>query len=63
MYLLLEIKHAVLIQCYGNHIEVKKFNYTLEIDLKRNSSQTFLGVLMVGIFGLGVQMMPKRPDG
>ena len=41
-------------------MEMKKFNYTLEINILRNSSQIFLGVLR-GVFqGFGC---PKRhPD-
>ena len=41
-------------------MEMKKFNYMLEIDILRNSSQIFLGVLRVAFLGLGC---PKRhPD-
>ena len=50
-------------QCYGYYIEVIKFNYMLEIDIERNSSQIFWGVLGVIFEGLGVQMMPRRPAG
>ena len=46
MYEFIKIRHNILnIQCHGNHMERKKLNYMLEIDISRNSSQTFLGVL------------------
>ena len=33
----------MLLQCHGNHMEMKKFNYMLEIDILRNSSPKKLG--------------------
>ena len=35
MYKFIKIRHDIdiLIQCHGNHIEVKKFNYMLKIDI------------------------------
>ena len=45
MYLLIEIRHDILIQCHGNFIELRKSNYMLEIYILRNFSQTILGVL------------------
>ena len=41
-------------------MERKKFNYILEFDILRNSSQSFLGVLRGAFLGFGC---PKRhPD-
>ena len=39
----INIRHDILIQCHGNYMGMKKFNYMLEIDILRNSSQ-FWGV-------------------
>ena len=60
MYTFIKIRYDILIQCHRNNMEMKKLNYMLEIDILRNSSQKFLGVLR-GIFqGFGC---PKRhPD-
>ena len=50
----------MLIQCHRNYLEMKEFNYMLEIYILRNSSQNYLGVLM-GVFQ--VFGCPKRhPD-
>ena len=35
----------ILIQCHGNYIMMKKFNYMLKIDVLRNPSQKIVGVL------------------
>ena len=43
MYLL----NINLINCYGNYIEVKKFNYMLEKDILKEFSQRFLNVMRV----------------
>ena len=41
-------------------MEMKRFNYMLEIDILRNSSQKFLGVQRAAFLGFGC---PKRhPD-
>ena len=53
MYFLNEVKHNVHIQCHGNYIELKMFNYMLEIDILRNSSQMFGGVLKGDFGGYG----------
>ena len=45
MYKFIKIRHDILIQCHGNYMEMKKFNYMLEIDILRNSSQNILDVL------------------
>ena len=45
MYKFIKIRHDILIQCHGNYMEMKKFNYMLEIDILRNSSQFIWGVL------------------
>ena len=44
MYKFIKIRHDILIQCHGNYMEIKEFNYMLEIDILRNSSQNLLGV-------------------
>ena len=42
-----------------NHLEMKKFNYMLDIDILRKSSQNILGVLK-GVFkGLGRAALTK----
>ena len=41
-------------------MEMKRFNYMLEIDILRNCSQKYLGVLRSAFYGFGC---PKRhPD-
>ena len=37
--------HDILIQCHGNYMEMKQFNYMLEINILTNSSQRYLGVM------------------
>ena len=39
IYLLIEIRHNILIQCHRNFIEVEYFNYVLEIGILRNCPQ------------------------
>ena len=38
-------RHDILIQCHKNYMGMKQFSYMLEIDILRNSSQFFWGVL------------------
>ena len=45
MYIFIKIVHDILIRGHGNYMMKKKFNYMLEIDILRNSSQKNLGVL------------------
>ena len=45
MYLLIEIKHNILIQYHGNYIEVEDLKCMLEIDTLRKYSLENLGVL------------------
>ena len=45
MYKFIKIRHDILIQRHGNEMEMKIFNYVLEINILRNSSQNDLGVL------------------
>ena len=45
----------------GNHIEVKKINSRLEIEILRNFPQKYLGFIGVISEGVGVQMMSRRP--
>ena len=61
MYKFIIIRHDILIQCHGNYMEMKKFNYMLEIYILRNSSQKLLGVLRGVIKGLGVQKDTQTP--
>ena len=42
MYKFIQIRHDIHMQCHGNYMEMKKFNY---IDILRNSSQKLLAVL------------------
>ena len=46
MYLLIEIRHDILIECHGNYIEEEKFNYMLKNDILKMSSQNNMCVLM-----------------
>ena len=57
MYRFIKIRHDILIQCHENYMEMKKINYMLEIDILRNSSQFFGGVLRGAFEGFGC---PKR---
>ena len=60
MYKFIKIRHDIIKQCHGNHKEMKKFNYKLEIGIFRNSTQFYLGVLRGSFSGSGC---PKRhPD-
>ena len=36
MFKFIKIRHDILIQFHGNYMEMKKFNYMLEIDILRN---------------------------
>ena len=52
-----------LLNVIENYIEVKKFNYMLEIDILRNPSKRF-GCPKGMIFeGLDVQTIPRHPAG
>ena len=56
----IKIRHDVIKQCRGNCKEMKKFNYKLEIEIFRNSTQKNVGVLRCSFQGFGY---PKRhPD-
>ena len=61
MYNLIKIRHDILKQCHGNYMEMKKFNYMLEIDIFRYSSQIFWVSWRVLFKGLGVQKGTKTP--
>ena len=39
MYKFIKLRHDILIQCHRNYMEMKKFNYMLEIYILRNSSE------------------------
>ena len=45
MYKFIKIRHDIIKYCHGNYQGVKKFNYKLEIEIFRNSTQHFLCVL------------------
>ena len=56
----IKIRHDVIKQCPGNCKEIQKYNYKLEIEIFRNSTQKNLGVLRGSFQGFGC---PKRhPD-
>ena len=60
MYKFIKIRYHIIKQCHGNYKKMKKFNYKLEIDIFRNSTQNNLGVLKGSFQGFGC---PKRhPD-
>ena len=60
MYKFFKIRHEIIKQCHGNFKEMKKFNYKLEIEIFRNSTQKDLCVLRGSFSGFGC---PKRhPD-
>ena len=44
MYKFIKIRHDIISQCHGNYKEMKKFNYKLEIEIFRNSTQKYVGV-------------------
>ena len=54
MYKFIKIRHDIIKQCHGNYKEMKKFNYKLEIETFRNSTQNKLGVLRDSFKGLSV---------
>ena len=45
MYKFIKIRYDIIKESHGNYKEMKKFNYKLEIDIFRNSTQKYLGVL------------------
>ena len=45
MYKFIKIRYDIIKQCHKNYEEMKKFNYKLEIEIFRNSTQENLGVL------------------
>ena len=60
MYKFIKIRHDIIKQCHRNNKEMKKFNHNLEMEIFRNSTQKFLGVLRGSFQGFGC---PKRhPD-
>ena len=60
MYKFIKIRHDTIKQCHGNYKDTKKFNYKLEIDIFRNSTQKYLGVLRGSFSGFGCPK--KHPD-
>ena len=64
MYEFIKIRHNVLIECHWNHMEMKTFNYMLEIDILRSFSQKDWVSSGVLFQGLGVQdKTPRLPAG
>ena len=61
MYKFIKIRHDILIKCHGNCMEKKKFNYMLEIDIFRNSSQKKWVSWGFVFKGLGVQKDTQTP--
>ena len=45
MYTFIKLRHDIIKQCHGNYKEMKKFDYKLEIEIFRNTTQNILGVL------------------
>ena len=45
MYKFIKVRHDIIIQWHRNDMEMKKSNYMLEIDILRNSSQFWGGIL------------------
>ena len=45
MYKFIKIRHDIIKQCLGNYKEMKKFKYMLEIEIFRNSTLKYMGVL------------------
>ena len=45
MYKFIKIRHDIFNQDHGTYKEMKKFNYKLKIEIFRNSTQKYLGVL------------------
>ena len=41
----IKIRHDTIKQCHGNYKEMNKFNNKYEIEVFRNSTQKYLGVL------------------
>ena len=57
MYKFIKIRHDINKLCHVNYKEMKKFNYKLESEILRNSTQKDLGVLRGSFQGFGC---PKR---
>ena len=60
MYKFIKLRHNIIKQCHGNYREMKKFNYELEIEMFRNSTQNILGVLRGSFQGFGC--LKRHPD-
>ena len=44
MYKFIKIRHDIINHSHGNYMEMKKFNYKLEIEIFRNSTQISFGL-------------------
>ena len=60
MYKFIKMRHDIINQCQGIYKEMLKFNYKLEIEIFRNSTQKILGVLRGSFQGFGCPK--KHPD-
>ena len=60
MYKFIKLRHDIIKQCHGNYKEMTKFNYKLEIEIFRNSTQNILDVLRGSLQGFGCPK--KHPD-
>ena len=57
----INVRHDIIKQCLGNYKEMLKFNYTLEIEIFRNSTQNIWVSWGVLFKGLGVQKGTQTP--
>ena len=60
MYKFIKIRHDIIKQCQGNYKEMIIFNYKLEIEIFKNSTQKHLGVLRGSFSVFGCPK--KHPD-
>ena len=61
MFKFIKIRHDIIKQCHGNYKEMKKFNYKLEIEIFRNSTQKIWVSWGVLFKGLVVQKGTQTP--
>ena len=46
MYIFIKIRHNLHTKGHGNDMMLKKFNYMLDIDILRNSSQKYCSMIL-----------------
>ena len=61
MYKFIKIRHDIIKQCHGNYKEMRKFNYKLQIEIFRNSTQKNGCPERFFFEGLGVQKGTQTP--